>query len=305
MESSAEPAPGRVWATHILFFLHLAFFLVLVIGEQASWFAPLLEGVGLSDAAGFYERPWTLVTHCLFHRHYLEFILASGILLLAGAAVERELGTGRFLAFYFVTATLAGLCHLFLAGLDLLPGKLFTGSIAASSGILTAYLFLFGRARHVGGSIPFPAFYVMAAAALLAVTTALDVDARRALESTVESEQQQAYRGEELEDAQRLAIFEKIAVLRRTQPDFLGHLLGLLCGGAALLACQGLSHGVVRLRVHRDIRGLHAEVEARARVEDLLEKISREGMGSLTRQERKFLRYASRYYSARLPRIPG
>ena len=305
METAPEPLGGKVWATHLLFFVQLGLFLALVIGEQeADWYLPLLETVGLSDGASLFQRPWTIVTYAMFHRHYLEFILAAGVLLLAGAAVERELGTVRFLAFYALTAIGVGLIHLWLGSLDLLPGKLLTGSTGVSAGILTGYLFLFGRERQVGGSIPFPAFYVMAAAALLAVITALDVDARRALREDVGTLQAQAYGAEELEDPQRLAIFGQIAMLRRTQPDFLGHLVGLFCGALALLTCQGVSHGLGRYRVHRDIRGLEAEVEARARVETLLEKISRDGMESLTRQERKFLRYASRYYSSRL-KIPN
>lgn len=301
---TTDPLPGRLWATHVLFFVQLGLFLVLVIGEQeANWYLPLLEAVGLGDGAALLQRPWTILTYAAFHRHYLEFILAAGVLLLAGAAVERELGTARFLVFYVLTAVAVGLVHIGLMDLDLLPGKLLTGSTGVSAGILTAYLFLFGRERAVGGSLPFPAFYVMAAVALLAVITALDVDARRALTDDVAQLQAQAYGAEELEDTQRLAIFGEIATLRRTQPDFAGHLAGLFCGAIVLLACQGLGRGLVRYRVHRDIRGLEAEVEARARVETLLEKISSEGMDALTRQERKFLRYASRYYSSRL-KIP-
>ena len=48
----------------------------------------------------------------------------------------------------------------------------------------------------------------------------------------------------------------------------------------------------------REIRVLQEEVDARARVEELLAKISRDGMESLTRHERRFLRYASRFYQA-------
>jgi len=56
-----------------------------------------------------------------------------------------------------------------------------------------------------------------------------------------------------------------------------------------------------------DQQGAHTELagpdpnweehlEARARVDQLLEKISREGIDALSRRERKFLQYASRFY---------
>ena len=56
-----------------------------------------------------------------------------------------------------------------------------------------------------------------------------------------------------------------------------------------------------RYRLHRDISHLQQEVDARARVELLLSKISAEGIESLSHAERRFLRYASRYYRSPVP----
>ena len=70
----------------------------------------------------------------------------------------------------------------------------------------------------------------------------------------------------------------------------------LQLGAVALAGVASAAHYQARLRVFREIRGLQQEVEARARVEQLLEKISRHGLASLSRGEQRFLRYASRYY---------
>lgn len=292
----------RVLGTHVLFVVHLALFLILVVGASAPWHDQLLVTLGLGDLSSLAARPWTLLTHTVVHRHPLEFMLAAGILLLAGPPLEARLGTRLMLVFLLVSTVLTGLCHAALHEAGLV-WPLFTGSIGMGGAILTGYLLLLGGERRVG-SLPFPFFYVLTAAALFALVATLGLDVRRSLDDEISNLRAEALRGENLSTDERIDRLVAASEREQLRPDLPGHMLGLCMGGLGLLACRGLSRAGRRVRVLREIRDLQDEVDARARVEELLEKISRDGMSALSRQERRFLSYASqRYYrSGRLSR---
>lgn len=295
--------PTRVFATHVLFGVHLLGFIILAVGASAPWYPDALLGLGLSDASGLVARPWTLVTHAFVHRHPLEFMISAAILLLAGPPVEQRLGTRLTLAFLLVSVALTGLLHVVLLAAGLVGGLLFSGSIATGAALLTAYLLLLGGERRVG-SLPFPFFYVLTAAALFALVATLGLDMRRTLEEQVANLRSEALRGENLSPHDRIDKLVAVARCEQLRADLPTHLLGLAVGGVSLLCCGVLGRMERRVRVLREIRSLQDEVEARARVEELLGKISRDGLSSLSRQERRFLTYASqRYYrSGRLTR---
>lgn len=288
-----------VRGTWVLFLLHLAAFLAVVIGEGATWQEPAMDALAGRDLASALERPWTPFTYLFVHRNPLEFIVGCmGILLLAGAPVEERLGTGRFLLFYFSAGALAWGCHGLLFEGGLVRGPVFTGSLAVSGALLTAYLFLFGQERRLG-SLPFPYFYLICAAALFVLGVYVDLDLERGVQQKVAAALEQAHKGETLDATARGVEYGRASATLARRADVFTHLLGLGLGGIALLLnlAAARSHG--RYRILREIRGLQEEVEARARVEQLLEKISRDGLESLSRQERRFLRYASsRFYRA-------
>lgn len=283
-----------VKATHVLCFAYFVAFLVLVIGEGSAWHLHLLQTLGVSDAAGLSARPWTVFTHVLIHRDPLEGVLAVGILLLAGLRVEERLGTARFVAVYLTTAALVALAHVALVETGVAHGRLLTGSLGAAVGLLTAYLFLLPE-RKVG-SLPYPVCYVVLAAALLALVVLIGFYDDRALRDRTEKSTNLAFKGENRSPEERVDLLWQASVERRIRPDHLVHLLGFSFAGVALGATLAAGRYQQRYRMLREIRGLQEEVEVRARVEVLLEKISCNGMGSLSRNERKFLRYASRFY---------
>lgn len=290
------PTTTRVHGTHVLFVVHLLVFLILVVGASAPWYPTALETFGLGDARGLLTRPWTLVTHALLHRHPVEFMLSAALLLLAGPPVEQRLGTRFTLVLLLLATVLTGLCHVGLQAAGVVEGRLFTGAVGMSAALLTAYLLLLGGERRIG-SLPFPFCYLAASVALCALVMVLDREHQRSLGEEVRTLREAALRGESLGPEERLDRLATAAQLERHRADFSAHLLGLVTGGLALGGCRVLGLVGRRVRVLREIRELQEEVDARARVEELLAKISRDGIESLSRHERRFLTYASqRFY---------
>ncbi len=283
-----------VKATHVLCFGYFIAFLVLVIGEGTAWHLTLVQAAGVSDLGALGARPWTLLSHILVHRDPLEAVLAMGILLLAGPRVEERLGAVRFVLVYVGAAALVAVAHVALVEAGVAPGRLLTGSLGASTALLTAFLFLLPE-RKVG-SMPYPICYVVLAAALLALVGLIGHYDDRALSERTKDNTELAYRGENRPPEERVDLLWQATVEQRIRPNHLVHLLGFAFGGMTLGVAVAARRYQDRYRMLREIRGLQEEVEARARVEQLLEKISREGMESLSRNERKFLRYASRFY---------
>lgn len=299
MERSGSDDVG-VRASHLLFCVQLVVFLVLVIGtREASWYPRVLSIFGLSDAASLMAHPWTLLTYPLVNVYPLEFVVSAGVLLLVGLPVEERLGRARFLLIYGVSAGLTGLAHVVLYEGGMVDAPVFVGATGASAGLLTAYLFTLGHERRVGG-VPFPVVYLLAACFLFMVLALVDHSDQQALQQKIAERQDLAYAETAREPVERREELLAVARLEGQRADLLGHLLGLATGGLALALSRGAFHVHRRYRVMREIRVLQEEVDARARVEQLLEQISRDGLESLSRHDRKFLRYASRFYSRRL-----
>ena len=290
-------------ATHLVFFLQLSVFLALVVGSGSPWRQTLIDTLGLSTAESALSHPWTLVTYVFLNAHPIDFVLGGGILLLVGLAVEKRLGARNFLVLYLLAGFLTGLTHVGLVQLGVVSGEMLLGSVGASAGLLTAYLFLFGRDRQVG-SLPFPVFYVLVGCGLFAALALVVYDNDDTLNEKRTTLIERAA-GPGASTEVKVASVAAVEALEAQRTDELGHMLGLVLGAIALLSTLVISRTGKRYRVGREIRGLQAEVDARAQVELLLEKITSDGLESLTRRERKFLRYASRFYrpSSRLSKL--
>lgn len=289
-------------ATHALFGVHVLVFLALILGSGTPWQEGVLAQGALLGGAELAARPWTLLSYAFLSIHPLEFVLSGTILLLVGPALEGRLGRLGFLGFYAGSVALVGLAHLALRGAGVLGpggGSLLAGALGGAAALLTGYLFLLGPQRSIG-SMPFPIFYLFVVLGL-GLTTWVVHSSRSAELSLLEQElEHSAYASTSLGSLERVRQLERASRLRTLQPDTGAHLLGLVLGACSLLVVQSSTRARERYRVLREISTLQEEVDARARVEQLLEKISSEGIESLTRPERRFLRYASRFYSGRI-----
>jgi membrane associated rhomboid family serine protease len=97
----------------------------------------------------------TLVTYMFLHADILHLAMNMLFLLLSGDAVERELGSLRFLGLYFACGIIAALFHTYMNTASTVP---MIGASGAIFGILAAFaiLFPFKWVLKLFGFIPIP-----------------------------------------------------------------------------------------------------------------------------------------------------
>jgi len=101
------------------------------------------------------ENLLSLITSMFLHADILHLGLNMLFLLISGDAVERELGSSRFLALYLACGVIAGLFHSYLNSASAIPT---IGASGAIFGVLAAFaiLFPFRWLLKLFGFIPIP-----------------------------------------------------------------------------------------------------------------------------------------------------
>lgn len=259
------------WVTRLL----IANGVVLLLLETV-FTAPRFADRLLFDPTRFGERPWTVLTYFAVHRNVTHLLITAAMLLLFGPAVERRLGSTRFIGYYIYCGIGAALFALGLS--SVLRLEPFAGASGALYGIMLAYVMYWPDAQL--SLFPLP----------------VSLSARSVLISL-------------------LVADVALGLLGQTNMAHFAHLGGALAG-YAFIRLQMLTTRrpsprppmptrqpvVTPMRVHEAAAELRpaapsmpepvAEVSG-DEVDRLLDKIARSGMGSLTIQERKYLDEAS------------
>jgi membrane associated rhomboid family serine protease len=250
-------------------------YLLSVTVFTGLWFANLVA----FSPAGAAERPWTFGTYLFAHAGLLHLAVNMLVLLMFGPAVERRMGGGAFIRYYLLCGmgapAVAFLMSLFL---NVAP---FMGASAAVFGVALAFALAWPQARIYVFPLPWP----VPVKALVAVLAAMDL-APLVLDPAGGLAQLAhlggfllgyAYlKGESLMD-RRAAV----AVERRSEaPVLVAH------QPAAEAAEVPPPAPPKRAGASRD--------DIAREMDRLLDKISQEGLSSLTAAERRFLDDMSR-----------
>jgi membrane associated rhomboid family serine protease len=98
-------------------------------------------------AVGFpLDNYWPLLTHQFLHAGWLHLIFNMWTLWIFGDNVEDRMGSLRFVVFYLLCGTAAGLTHLLVNPQSIVPS---VGASGAIAGVLGAYLLFFPTSRLV------------------------------------------------------------------------------------------------------------------------------------------------------------
>lgn len=120
----------------IIIAIHLGFYLLTSITIfPNSWFFENLSGVNLYIMEGEY---WRLITPTFIHSGFTHMLFNSFSLVLFGPALERILGSGRFLFVYLLSGFIANVATLLLEPLTYTH----VGSSGAIFGLFGYYLSL-------------------------------------------------------------------------------------------------------------------------------------------------------------------
>ncbi|MCS6771423.1 MAG: rhomboid family intramembrane serine protease [Kiritimatiellae bacterium] len=239
---------------------------VLQIMSSALLGIAIEQALGLSVAGILEGHIWTFLTYQFLHGGPFHLLLNILMFVFLGAETERAIGTRHFLVLYFLSGILGGVGWLYLT----YPYEgVCVGASAAIFGLLSAFAVLFPH-REVSLLIFF-IFPVTLKAWVLAIALGT-VQLLFSISPNVGGVAYSAHL------AGAVAGFIYTAVVFR--PDWLD----------ALKAAW-------RTR-RREAERRAAEREDR-RVDALLDKISREGIQSLTPEERRFLEEVSRRRTSR------
>ncbi|MCW4035195.1 MAG: rhomboid family intramembrane serine protease, partial [Candidatus Bathyarchaeota archaeon] len=101
------------------------------------------------------ENLYTLLTYMFLHADIWHLAMNMLFLLLSGDAIERELGSSRFLALYLACGIISGLFHSYMNNTSTIPT---IGASGAIFGLLAAFaiLFPFRWVFKLFGFIPVP-----------------------------------------------------------------------------------------------------------------------------------------------------
>lgn len=104
------------------------------------------------------SRPWTAVTYMFLHGGWLHIGFNMIVLYFFGPRVEARLGSNRFITLYFLSGVAGAALSFFLA-----PEAAIIGASAAVFGVETAFAKYWPRELiYIWGVIPIPAFLLIA-----------------------------------------------------------------------------------------------------------------------------------------------
>ena len=210
---------------------------------------------------------WQAVTYMFLHRNWLHLLFNMLALWFMGPETERRMGTWHFLAMYLLSGVLGGRGWAWLTGWN--SRATCVGASGAVYGVLAAFATLYPNRRLTVFLLIFP---ITAEAWKIVLGLALV----QYLLVTGGSNSNIAYTAH-LAGAFAGFLYVDQLFENRTLRGWLGRLTGM----------KGWSWPRRRSRKEE-------EAPDPAEVERILEKISREGIGSLTRSERETLQRASR-----------
>lgn len=253
--------PRLTSAVKALLIANIALFVVQELVLQGEWSesvtAPLLLQPEQWTAWFPFVPLWQLVSYGFFHGNIPHLLYNMLALYFLGTMLEEEIGSRRFLVFYLVAVAAAGLCQL-VVGLALgMVGPI----LGASGGVLAivcAMATLRPTLRLIFIIVP------MTLRTLALIYVGLDL----------------------------------FSAIKQLQGEISGtanfaHLTGALIGFLAVRRRWIWGDPLAVLRSWRERRSSARGVTDEARLDELLQKINREGIHALSSRERAFLKRVS------------
>ncbi|MDF3818319.1 rhomboid family intramembrane serine protease [Leptospira sp. 96542] len=240
---------------------------LLQLATSALLKAPVLEtSLGLTPQLVLSGWVWQLFTYAFLHGSFMHILFNMLSLWMFGSELAGLWGERAFLKFYAITAIFGGIFTL-AASLIGFPQGIVVGASASVYGLLVAYGFTWpNRELLVFFIFPMRAKYFVIIAMLMVL----------------------------------FAQGERVAHAAHLGGAVAGFfLLKIYTGwksGKSAQTTWSLSRYLQKRRFMRYQKEMAARENAKVKVDELLEKISKQGMDSLSRSEKKFLNEASQKY---------
>ena len=156
-------------ATQSLLIANIAVFVLQMTmgGPLVTWFALWPPASGISSLPTF--EPWQLVTYSFLHGGFAHIFFNMFALYMFGADIERLFGSRFYLAYYFVSVVVAGICHLVVSSWMGAAPYPTVGASGGIYGLLLAFAVYFPHRQVIliFPPIPMPARVFVAVFALI------------------------------------------------------------------------------------------------------------------------------------------
>ncbi|HEU5169594.1 MAG TPA: rhomboid family intramembrane serine protease [Gemmatimonadales bacterium] len=240
--------------------------------------SPTLVGALEFDPGRALGRPWTFLSYLFVHAGLLHLLTNMLLLFVLGSAVESRMGSRAFILYYLYCGVGAAVLSLGLSGL--MPVHPFIGASGSVLGVALAYAMFWPDAELILFPLPIP----LRARTFVAILAAFDVFG--ALYFTNSRVAHLAHVGGM---AFGYLFFRAQAASRR------GSGAPTRSVERVVMVQSGAAEPVRPTPVTPARQRRRAETDAvAAEVDRVLDKISAEGLGSLTPAERRFLDEVSR-----------
>lgn len=244
-------------ATKILIIVMIGCYILQLVMEQVS---PrtliILFSFVPADAVAGFQV-WRFITYMFLHGDPFHLLINMFIFWMFAREVEIYFGWRQFLVLFFASGIAGG------AVTSLFPAWYWIQSIGASAGVL-GLLAVWGL-LWPNRTILFMFIFPMKAKWLVIIMAAID-----------------------MLSALRLGEHSEVANL--------GHLGGMAYAATFMFLVPRLDSLLTRRAARASFREVEEDFDVRKRVDDLLDKINREGIASLSAREKKFLKDASKRY---------
>jgi membrane associated rhomboid family serine protease len=273
----------------------------LLIANTAIYVAVLLGGLFMRSGtlvrdwfafqpADFLTRPWTLVTYAFFHAGVFHLLWNMLTLFFFGPPLEERWGAKGFLRVYLVAAAGGALLSVVFAFLD--PSSYIVGASGAVLGLMMAFAMIWPDMEvHILGIIPVKMKWLVGGLVFINLAMGLEGASGTAVLAHLGGMAAAALL---LKSPWAPAAWGDLPSTPRRRQQKRG--VALVPWGGKKPAVTASAAGTATQTRPAPTRSAKAERELLDDVDRILDKISANGLASLTEEERKRLDEVSRRY---------
>lgn len=277
------------WVKRLLI-VNTALYVAVLLGRfflpgnlVAEWFA--------FQPANFLAKPWTVLTYAFFHAGVMHLLWNMLTLFFFGPPLEERWGGRGFIKFYLVAAAGGALFSVLFAFLD--PASYIVGASGATLGLMMAFALIWPDMEvHILGIFPVKMKWL--------VTGLVFINLAMALEGSGGQTAVLAHLGGMaaaflyLKSPWAPSAWGDVPSAPRKRQQKRG--MALVPWGGKKPVVTASPAGTATQTRPAPVRSAKAERELLDDVDRILDKISAQGLGSLTEEERKRLDEVSRRY---------
>jgi membrane associated rhomboid family serine protease len=243
--------------------------------------------------ADFLTRPWTLVTYAFFHGSVMHLLGNMLMLFFFGPPLEERWGSRAFLRVYLIAAAGGALFSVLFAFMD--PASYIVGASGATLGLMLAFAMIWPDMEiHIWGIFPVKAKWLVGVLIFINLATALEGSGGQV--AVLAHLGGMAATFLYLKSPWAPHAWGEVARSPRKSPGKRGGVALVPWSSKKQAAAASQTATVTQARPAAARKGKSNERELLDDVDRILDKISAQGLGALTEEERKRLDEVSRRY---------